>query len=506
MIEAPQDPDLGDGLDSQQTGSTDETIVLPTERSKSVISSRGGEDGPKYEIVRALGKGGFAWVYLAKNLHLDRLEALKILSSKLVEDDDVVDRFVKEARISAAFHHPHIVTIYEVQRAGYWSNFKAPSKVLKRHEEPFVYFTMSFVEGDTATKLIRNQGKIPEKRAIKIAMDTCLALEYAHAKGVVHRDIKPDNILVDRQNQGIVSDFGIAKVADQTRMTAAGTFMGTARYVSPEQAMGHEIDGRSDIYSLGITLYEMVTGTVPFDSEAWMTVLYQHIHQAPEPPEVIHKDIDRDLQNVILKTLEKKPENRFQSARHVHMALANIYQKMGGKDVTTAPFDEIATRPQVLKSQATDATMLQPAAREPRVRDTKTGAPEPSTASRTKNWQLPLLAVAVLVVLALVAIPRFFKDPEPPQPAPPVAVGNMVVTAFPTGELIRVLDDKGQQVAVEHQELPLVLNLPEGEYTLFISYLGNQKKMTALISANHMARSHAEFAFTEELLLMGDLR
>ncbi len=494
------DPEL-QNADDTNAGSHDETIMLEGDETRPPTPAKAEDDVPKYEIIRALGKGGFAWVYLVKNLHLDRLEALKILSSKLSEDQEVIDRFVKEARISANFNHQNIVTIYEVQKAGYWLNFKAPSKVIKRHEEPFVYFTMSFIEGDTATKHIRTQGKITEKKAIKIAMDTCLALQYAHGKGVVHRDIKPDNILVDRRNQAIVSDFGIAKVADQTRMTAAGTFMGTARYVSPEQAMGNEIDGRSDIYSLGITLYEMVTGTVPFDSEAWMTVLYQHIHQAPDPPEAFHKEIDRDLQNVILKMLEKKPESRFQNAHHAYMALANIYQKMGGDDVSTAPLDEIQTRARVMKSQATDATMLQREVVEPPVRADEVG-PKPRTGSKKSFWKVPLIAVAVLIVAALL-IPQFWAPTTPPEPV--LSKGQIVISAFPTGQLIQVLDANGEKLDLGETKLPAKLSLAEGEYTIYVSFMGNQKKMTALVAPNSVARTHAEFAFTDELLFLGDL-
>lgn len=518
MADIDEKKNQSDGAEEQQEPfnlTEDETIVLKETQSLPVTDGQDDSDF-KYEIVRELGKGGFAWVYLARNLQLDRLEAIKILSSKVIEDQEIIDRFVKEARISANFNHQHIVTIYEVEKNGSWLRFKAPAEIRRRHQEPFVTFSMSFVEGETATSIIKSQGRLRQKQAVKIAMDTCLALEYAHGKGVIHRDIKPENILVDRRGNAIVSDFGIAKVVDQTKLTAAGTFMGTARYVSPEQAMGLEIDGRSDLYSLGITLYEMATGKVPFDSDQWMTVLYQHINEPPPPPEIYHDRIDRSLQTVILKVLEKKPERRFQSAREFHDVLAALYQKMGGEDLSTEAMEKIRTRADFLQEASTEATVLERPipAQEPPVR--KGDAPAESTLSVEKKWAFQKHwwgAAAAVAALALVvswyaffrAEESQFRIPDATPPAP-TAMGALLVTAFPTGTLQQIKDDDGVSVPVEDTTLPQILQLPPGEYVVVIAYEGKHQRLFALINPDGQARAHAEFAVDEERFLLGDLR
>ena len=508
---------------------TMETVVLgdsdtknPTTPPDMVATIRSKEATPqespaKYKILKELGKGGFAWVYLVKNLDLDRLEAIKILNSELAMEEDVCNRFVKEAQISANFNHQNIVTIYEVQRRGYWSNFEVSNAIATRHSEPFVYFTMSFVEGNTSTNLIRKHTRIPQKQAIRIVMDACNALEYAHGNGVIHRDIKPDNIIVDRRGQGIVMDFGIAKVVDQTRQTAAGTFMGTARYVSPEQALGKEIDGRSDLYSLGITLYELVTGRVPFDAEEWMTVLYAHVHKPPPSPERFYAELDRDLRTVILKMLEKKPEHRFQTAREVHDALAGVYQKLGGPAIHTEAIDKIGTRPDLIprsgNTSATHVEKTQIKAPPSRMRS-RTNPPSVAVATQetsqggTGKWWLG----AAALVLTAVAAYFFWPKPGPvtdPTPLPPIAESQLLITAFPKGRLVEIIneDDPGKTIDFQAGELPLTLQLQRGNYQVIVEYEGKTEKQSVFISPNiNLARVHMEFETEADRFLLEDLR
>lgn len=499
---------VGPSGEHQAVGNDDLTEPQPIEDE---------EESPyKYELLKPLGKGGFAWVYLVRNLDLDRKEAIKILNVDLTEDPDVVNRFVKEARIAAKFLHQNIVTIYEVHKRGNWTTINAPEKIQQRHREPFVYFTMSFVEGRSAADLVRKT-RLPQREALSIVMDACAALDYAHGRGVVHRDIKPDNILVDRRGRGIVMDFGIAKAADQTRQTAAGTFMGTARYVSPEQAMGREIDGRSDIYSLGITLYELVTGRVPFDSDQWMTVLYQHINEPPPPPDMFFEDIDRDLRAVILKMLEKKPENRFQTAAEVLDTLRAIHTKLGGVNRQTELMDNIATRQDLrqveeptvvteIPSVATDKppvrTEQRDAQKETGERPT-TGIEELKPAGLIKPLAIGIAVMALIVVAVVLLWPKAAPDPQPP----PLQQGDMLVSAFPKGSIVKIINEQGASVPYEQNELPQVFRLPEGKYTFVINYRGTTKEVTGYVSPEmSLSKAHAEFELELDSFLLEDLQ
>ncbi len=523
MVER-KDQEPKDNADDHQTSETvvvtdlrqtDVTTLVPAQELPNEPAPEAAEGEPKYKVIKSLGKGGFAWVYLVRNLDLDRLEAMKILNSELGEDPDVVSRFVKEARISANFNHQNIVTIFEVQQRGRWSSFEVPQKIRKRHAEPFVYFTMSFIEGETATNLIKKTGRLPQNQAISIAMDAGAALDYAHGRGVVHRDIKPDNILVDRKGNGIVMDFGIAKVADQTRQTAAGTFMGTARYVSPEQARGDEIDGRSDIYSLGIALYELVTGRVPFDSDQWMTVLYQHLNEPPPAPEQFCKEIDRDLRAIILKMLSKDKGDRFQTAGELHHALGTVYRKLGGKDRGTEALDNIQTRRNLVGEPATRATELvapkAPTTSPPvrtQVREPRRTEPAP----QPKKWPRLLAVAAVLAGLAVAVfllLPKTPSSPDPDQQTNPFPglQGNLLISAFPRGRLIKITDESGKPVAFGDADLPRILTLPEGGYDLVISYQGRTLERSAYVSSTlPLSKINAEFELEEDQFLLEDIR
>ena len=526
MSENPKDSSTPEP--SKSVNQTQETIMLqgahsdqpttPPHMSETVRVNipRQPTQKAKYELIKELGKGGFAWVYLVRNLDLNRLEAIKILNADLTMEEDICNRFVKEAQISANFNHQNIVTIYEVQREGYWSNFKADPHISNRHAEPFVYFTMSFVEGNTSTNLIRKSSRMPQKEALRIVMDACSALDYAHGIGVIHRDIKPDNIIVDRRGRGIVMDFGIAKVVDQTRQTAAGTFMGTARYVSPEQALGKEIDGRSDLYSLGITLYELVTGRVPFDSEEWMTVLYAHVNQPPPAPERFFAEIDRDLRAVILKMLEKKPEHRFQTARETHDALAHVFQKLGGPAVHTEAIDKIGTRPDLMPAgigtQATEVARTRVKAPPQRPRTAAepvvVSTPATPTPESGKIWVKALTLIAILAVAGF-AIWKFLpKDTNPP-PLPILKESHLLVTAFPRGRLVRIVNEDlpDQPVEANLGELPLRMQLPQGNYELIVEYEGQTKKKSVFLSPDiAQSKAHLEFAVEDERFLLEDLR
>lgn len=475
------------------------------------------EHSTKYRIIKPLGKGGFASVYLVQNNDLNRKEAIKILARELAEDADVTSRFVKEAQIAANFNHQNIVTVFEVEKSGDWNRFEVEEQIRKKHQGALVYFTMSFVEGRSLTSLIHRKGKIPQREAIKTIMDVCQALDYAHGKGVVHRDIKPDNVMVEANGNAVVMDFGIAKVADQTRQTAAGTFMGTARYVSPEQAMGKDIDGRSDIYSLGVTLYEAVTGRAPFESDQWMTVLYQHINEPPPAPELYVEDINRDLRTILMKMLAKKPEDRFQSARETYDALARVYFMLGGPDLSTEHMDNIATRRDYDRPgrPGTDATESAPTVR----RSQQQEAQKEGTKAKGGVPPIAWIAVAVIVLAAVGWFATRGTPETPPdkpgsssgqeqadaKPAVSGEPGTVMLTAFPKGEVVKVLNENGAEVETPLGALPRPIELPQGRYTIVVSYGDRIQEQTVPLFKEGPVNVHFEFELEDDLLLMGDL-
>jgi serine/threonine-protein kinase len=331
-------------------------------------------------------------------------------------------------------------------------------------------------------------------------MDIAAALEYAHRKNVIHRDIKPENVLIDRQGRGIVMDFGIAKAQDQTRRTAAGTFMGTARYVSPEQAMGKDIDGRSDLYSLGVTLYELAVGRAPFDSDNWMTVLYQHINEAPPPIDSLKADLDRDFQTILYRLLEKKPEDRLQNAKACHTALKRVFQNLGGTDYATEALDNIETRadPKPRFPQPS-----QPATPPVRKRVLHPQQPSPEESSTPPHRRLaPVLALLSLFALAAVA---FWLWPEGTTPPPPTFPTH--VTAFPSGDLVSLISDQQGAIPLIKSKLPLLLDLPEGTYTATWRFGNDTLERTVVVRSGTINTWHMNFvAFSSEQFLLEDLQ
>lgn len=255
-----------------------------------------------YEVLEELGRGGMAIVYRAKDRAIDREVAIKVLPFSLTFDGDFVERFQHEAQTAGQLEHPNIVPIYRVGRAG-----------------QVIFFVMKFLRGQSLATAIRERGKLDPPEVRRIILDVAGALGYAAKGGVVHRDIKPDNILFDQEGRCVVTDFGIAKRSG-TIVTAQGTSMGTPRYMSPEHAQGHPLDGRSDIYSLGIVAYQCLVGSIPFDGEDPFAVLYKHIN-TPLPSPTLASDEERTLFAVIQRMLAKKPEDRFQDADELISAL-----------------------------------------------------------------------------------------------------------------------------------------------------------------------------------------
>jgi eukaryotic-like serine/threonine-protein kinase len=281
----------------------------------------------RYRIVRKLGSGGMANVYLAEDQELGRRVAIKILNDRHAGDDQFVERFRREAKNAAALSHPNIVSIYDRGEA-----------------EGTYYIAMEYLEGRSLKELIVARGPAPTAIAIDYARQILAALRFAHRNGIVHRDIKPHNIVVDAEGRVKVTDFGIAR-AGTSQMTEVGSIIGTAQYLSPEQAKGAPVDQTSDLYSLGVVLYELLTGEVPFAGDTPVEIAMKHISAKPEPPSTLNPDIPGDLDLVVTRALAKTPAERYQSADEMDRDLERVARGAAVSRETEEAATAIIARP-----------------------------------------------------------------------------------------------------------------------------------------------------------------
>ncbi len=272
----------------------------------------------RYAIERELGRGGMGIVFLARDIALDRLVAIKLLPPELAESADRRARFLREARTAARLSHPNIVPIHSVEEA-----------------DGLVFFVMGYVAGETLGQRVGRLGRLPASEVSAVVREVAWALAYAHRQGVVHRDVKPENILLEREGgRAMVTDFGIAHVSGDAPDTPAGQVVGTARAVSPEQAAGEPVDGRSDLYSLGVTAFLAATGQWPFEGDSAAAVLAQHLTQPPPPILGLRPDLPAPLAHAIERCLAKSPEDRFASGEELAAALGSNLPVLA---VTPAP-------------------------------------------------------------------------------------------------------------------------------------------------------------------------
>lgn len=281
----------------------------------------------RYEIINKTGVGGMATVYMAKDKVLNRNVAIKVLKDEFTTDDEFVKRFNSEAQSAASLSHPNIVSIYDVG-----------------NEDGIYYIVMELVRGKTLKQIITEEGALPWKWSVNIAMQIASALETAHKNNIVHRDIKPHNIIITEDGVAKVTDFGIAKAVSNSTITAFGTTIGSVHYFSPEQAKGGYTDAKSDIYSLGVVMYEMLTGKVPFDSDTSVSVALKHMQEPPVPPMQINENIPKAVNDIILKAMEKEPMARYQTATEMLRDLSQALKDPNGDFVEEQNFDDGLTR------------------------------------------------------------------------------------------------------------------------------------------------------------------
>ncbi|MDE0139683.1 MAG: Stk1 family PASTA domain-containing Ser/Thr kinase [bacterium] len=379
----------------------------------------------RYELTAQIARGGMSDVFEARDRLLDRKVAVKILHDRFAETDTFVARFRKEARAVANLSHPNVVSVYD------WG------------EEDGTYFmVMELVKGRSLRDIIQAEGKLLPRRATEIAAEIAKALDAAHRSGVIHRDIKPGNILLTTDGSVKVTDFGVARARNASEgLTKVGSVIGTATYFSPEQASGDPADERSDIYSLGVVLYEMLVGRPPFRGESPVSVAYQHVTAEVVPPSRLNTDVSLELENVVMRALDKDPDRRYGTAADIHHDLLVLLQGRPSP-VSQAP--------------------VAPPARAPTPQDLPPAPPRDDDAYRRQRGQprqpsqLPFILTAVLLAAGVVLgayllLNSLSNDPAPSTTVPVVTIAIPNVTGLSEEEARIVLQEAGFLVTTSRE-------------------------------------------------------
>ncbi len=359
----------------------------------------------QYQILELAGKGGMAVVYKAFQPSLNRHVALKVLPDYLAQDDQFVLRFEQEARAAAALRHPNIMVIYDVGLEG------------STH-----YIAAEYLEGRTLSQVIAElRGPLPLPRTVNTMNQLASALDFAHQRGLVHRDIKPSNVFVGADDHVTLMDFGIAKALQGgQQMTRTGTMVGTPEYMSPEQAEGKQIDQRSDIYSLGVMLYQLLTGRVPFTAETPTAILLAHVMQTPMLPRQLNAAIPPAVEAVVMRSLAKRPEDRFASAGELAQALAQAASGAPAQVPANIPPTVVPSRPTLPPTSQPGVYTPQPYTPPPAYAPAPAYAPPARKSGKGTNWLLwggmGLAAVALVCVLGFVALYAIGKSASTPTP------------------------------------------------------------------------------------------
>ncbi|HEX2424343.1 MAG TPA: Stk1 family PASTA domain-containing Ser/Thr kinase [Actinomycetota bacterium] len=331
--------------------------------------------GGRYRVEGELGRGGMARVYRGIDSVLGRPVAVKVLSAQYAEDATFVARFRREAQAAARLNHPNLVQVYDTGS-----------------DDGVHYIVMEYVEAKTLADYLSGGGRIMPERAVELAEAVCDALEVAHAQGVIHRDVKPANIMVTRDGHVKVTDFGIARVTTNETVEQTAAVLGTASYLSPEQAQGGAIDQRSDLYSLGCVLYEMLTGRPPFTADSPVAVASKHVLEQPIPPSRTNRDVSPQLDAVVMRALAKNPDNRYQSAAEMK---EDLERARHGMPVMATPLlpDAPQTTQVIHRAEPQPTSVLPPGTATPPARPPR---------DRTPGWLIALIVFLVLAALGAV--------------------------------------------------------------------------------------------------------
>lgn len=444
--------------------------------------------GGRYEVRSLIGRGGMAQVHLGRDTRLSRLVAIKILRVDLARDAVFQTRFRREAQAAASLNHPNIVAVYDTG--------EEPVKGADGKVVSVPYIVMEYVEGHTVKELLADSTPVPIPEAVEITSGVLSALQYAHSSGLVHRDIKPGNVMLTNSGKVKVMDFGIARaLADsQATMTAANAVIGTAQYLSPEQARGEVVDERSDIYSAGCLLFELLTGQAPFNGENAVSLAYQHVSEAPPVPSSIASDVPQELDRVTLKALAKNPADRYASAADMEVDLVRASEGMPIQAPPLAAFAASATaQTELLGAAATTGVTqaLDPVSQTMQYAGpTRTGAasatttgtmsatttgsvPAQTTAAKKKNkgltflvWMLVILAAAI-VGFVIWYFTSQAKEPEVEMTLVPEDLVGMTQAeakaAIVDAGLLFSLDDSPVMDANVEKGLVAETNPPSGE-------------------------------------------
>nr|WP_240926806.1 Stk1 family PASTA domain-containing Ser/Thr kinase [Rhodococcus kroppenstedtii] len=395
----------------------------------------------RYDLGEILGFGGMSEVHLARDGRLDRDVAIKVLRQDLARDPTFYLRFRREAQNAAALNHPAIVAVYDTGEA-------------ETETGPLPYIVMEYVDGETLRDIVRSEGPMAPKRAMEVIADVCAALDFSHRNGIVHRDVKPANVMINRAGAVKVMDFGIARaIADSSSpMTQTAAVIGTAQYLSPEQARGEQVDARSDVYSLGCVLFEILTGEPPFTGDSPVAVAYQHVREDPRLPSSVNTEVPGALDSIILKAMSKNPANRYQSAADMRSDLIRV---LGGQRPSAPVVMSDEDRTTIFGGSDTGRAPDRGPTDAPPPRATGRHAePEPDDGRRSRV-KVVLAAVAAIVVVGIVGLFLWNLGPG----ADPRSVTVPDVSALSPDDARTTLENAGFRVDVQQRTDPTV---PEG--------------------------------------------